>query len=413
MKRFLTLSCALGIFYVIAVSLLLAQDNADQFEQEPGQEPEQEQRRQRHLQRFLSQFRIDESLSPEQRLAYAIEKFVHTSIFDKKTVHFNVKGRKEGSSIVLEGEVIFPQHRNGLESVLKRLGFDEIDNRITLLPEEGGLGTLDYALVTSYTARLEQDYTVPRSILDEAVYGQYVRLLKQGEDGEHLFVQVPNGYIGWIKAAAVRRISHAEWRAMMNSWPKALVLEAISVKVDKGLVEIPRGALLPVIKQGTNDARIRLPDEKSTTVSLKDVQIVNPDVQSGKARILEIANPLLGLRYTWGGFSSRGYDCSGFSRIIYMQRNVYLPRDADQQSAVGEIVAFRGDPSETLPGDLHFYMNQFGRISHVSVSLGGADYIHCSSPDVHINSFNPDSPVYNARYHDIFAYARRILVGGF
>jgi cell wall-associated NlpC family hydrolase len=121
----------------------------------------------------------------------------------------------------------------------------------------------------------------------------------------------------------------------------------------------------------------------------------------------------MGVRYVWGGSTDRGLDCSGFTGFLYHMIGVNIPRDADQQSAVGDLVAFRGYMDGLLPGDLIFFVGRTGRVSHVAMSLGGLDFIHSSHPNVRLGSFDPQSPYYDARIQQGFAFARRILPAGF
>jgi hypothetical protein len=410
MKR-ITILCAI-VLSLIAISIH-AQERRRRPEMSEEARRDREERRARRMRRFMEQFKLDPSVPEEIRLQHVIDTYKKSNVYDTKTILFDVKAEKDDKNVVLKGEVIFPQHSSGLERVFGFLDYKEIDNQIKVLPEDGSVGTLPFALITTYTARIERDYTEPRSILDEAIYGQYVRLLKKDTDGKHYLVQIPNGYIGWVNTRAFRKVDKDEWKKWVNTFPKALVIREVKTNSGGNELKIPRGSMLPITKKGISEIKVQTPGNSELTLSLKDVQILEPNREQGKKSILEMAKPIMGLRYKWGGFSPEGYDCSGFTRIMYLQKNVFLPRDADQQSAVGEIVAFRGDPGDLLPGDLHYYANSMGRISHVTMSLGGQDYIHCSGPGIHISSFDPENENYNERYHEIFAFARRILVGGF
>jgi cell wall-associated NlpC family hydrolase len=52
-----------------------------------------------------------------------------------------------------------------------------------------------------------------------------------------------------------------------------------------------------------------------------------------------------------------------------------LPRDASQQVREGELVYFL---QETQPGDLAFFGDEDGVITHVGIIMGGEQIIHCS-----------------------------------
>ena len=80
--------------------------------------------------------------------------------------------------------------------------------------------------------------------------------------------------------------------------------------------------------------------------------------------------------YLWGGRSQWGIDCSGFSQLIYSCFGINLPRDAYQQAEIGETVDFI---SEIKMGDLAYFDNADGRITHVGIMLDRDTIIHASA----------------------------------
>lgn len=74
----------------------------------------------------------------------------------------------------------------------------------------------------------------------------------------------------------------------------------------------------------------------------------------GRAGALMHASGLSGIRYVWGGTTTAGFDCSGFTRYVYRKAGVNLPRTAAQQQRAVRRV------STPSPGDLVF----FGRPAH-------------------------------------------------
>ncbi len=79
--------------------------------------------------------------------------------------------------------------------------------------------------------------------------------------------------------------------------------------------------------------------------------------------------------YLWGGKSSFGIDCSGFTQLVFKMFNKYLQRDAYQQALQGEVIGFL---QEAKCGDLAFFDNEEGRIVHVGIMLSNEDIIHAS-----------------------------------
>lgn len=155
--------------------------------------------------------------------------------------------------------------------------------------------------------------------------------------------------------------------------------------------------------------------------------------------ILAQAARFAGLPYQWGGTSSKGVDCSGFTRIVWFMNGILLPRDASQQARCGEevLVEMRTDSLSlcgSLPynemreemlrrtaclecGDLIFFgtpapegkdhPEKGPRISHVGIYIGGGRFIHASRK-VRYSSLIPGDPDYYDLSWKMIA-ARRII----
>jgi cell wall-associated NlpC family hydrolase len=79
--------------------------------------------------------------------------------------------------------------------------------------------------------------------------------------------------------------------------------------------------------------------------------------------------------YLWGGRSPYGIDCSGLSQMVYRMVGISLPRDASQQVKEGQDLSFI---EEALPGDLAFFGDDAGVITHVGVIWEQNRIIHAS-----------------------------------
>ena len=96
--------------------------------------------------------------------------------------------------------------------------------------------------------------------------------------------------------------------------------------------------------------------------------VLSGDVSS----ILETAYSLQGSPYVWGGNGPNVFDCSGYTRYVFRQHGVSLPRTAASQMGVGTSVS----RSQLQPGDLVFFSYGSGSIDHVGIYVGNNSYIH-------------------------------------
>lgn len=79
--------------------------------------------------------------------------------------------------------------------------------------------------------------------------------------------------------------------------------------------------------------------------------------------------------YIWGGRIPSGIDCSGLTQLVYKIHGVKIPRDSWQQAETGRSIDFI---SEAEPGDLVFFDNENGKISHVGMIFSKGLVIHAS-----------------------------------
>jgi cell wall-associated NlpC family hydrolase len=129
-----------------------------------------------------------------------------------------------------------------------------------------------------------------------------------------------------------------------------------------------------------------------------DPNTVEFDLGISKAAMFYLDAP-----YLWGGRSVFGIDCSGFTQMVFKQFGIRLKRDAWQQAEQGELLGFL---QESRAGDLAFFDNEDGRITHVGIMLNNQQIIHASGK-VRIDSIDAQG-IYNTELNR-YTHKLRIL----
>ena len=112
------------------------------------------------------------------------------------------------------------------------------------------------------------------------------------------------------------------------------------------------------------------------------------------ASVTATALSLRGTPYVWGGATPRGFDCSGFTRYVYAQHGISLPRTAERQYRIGAAVTAR----ELRPGDLVFFSTTAPGPSHVGLAIGGGRFVHAPSERGQVRVESLDARYWRRRY---------------
>ena len=259
------------------------------------------------------------------------------------------------STLSREMVVELPTHRELIADLARPLG--AAPPTVRLLPEQSrtperfGVVIADHAIVRKSPERMPGD----RDNLSDVRRDEPVWILDRSADGGAMLVHAGDGYLGWIDAAAVRAVDQPAFVA--------------AVRGDRGVSSAARA-----------DA------------------------------VIAAAKQRIGVRYVWGGKTADGIDCSGLTQTAFASIGIALPRDADQQSLVGRLVATRWCLDALLPGDLLFYVSpRRGNVHHVAIYLGDGKYLEAAGPDVHVSSMRPGDADYDGKRAATFGWARRTI----
>ena len=347
---------------------------------------------------FLASITAD-GVPAESRVRRALREYRAHVETDPRIILCDVRARVHGDTATLTGRVLFPTMKAGLEHVLERAGVQADINGVELLPSVTLSGN-QFALVKAPICDVRRTLDDDSERVSSALYGEPILLLT--EERNRYLVQTAVGYLGWMPPECLKVVDHQAWREW-HVGSRAILQRAIEIGAD----EVPMGAMLPRI----NDSHVRAVSGEIVDVSRDALRSFDAANSSLRRTAVETAERYLGVTYKWGGRSMGGIDCSGFIQMIYRNLGIALSRDANQQILTGTIVANRDWRTEMLPGDLLFFTNHIGKISHVALSMGGSKFIHASSErGVSCNSLDANDELHEKQLDERFVLAKRILI---
>ena len=117
--------------------------------------------------------------------------------------------------------------------------------------------------------------------------------------------------------------------------------------------------------------------------------------EKDRQHLVRVASGFLGLKYSRGGSTSHGVDCSAFVQKVFRLFGIDLPRTAREQFQVGYKVA-----REALEiGDLVFFKRSKATPpTHVGIYIGDGRFIHTSLRKQRVHIDNLDSRYFAARF---------------
>jgi len=209
--------------------------------------------------------------------------------------------------------------------------------------------------------RIEANDTT--EMVSQILFGEHFKVLELRKKWSKIRVAFDN-YEGWIDNKQYEQISEETYNTLEQS-NLILAGELIDFATDKNnqFSTVCLGSNLPFY---TNKTLIL-----NTTEFHYDGAILNS--KTPKSTIIDIAYKFLNTPYLWGGKTPFGIDCSGFTQMVYKLCGYKLLRDASQQATQGEVLSFI---EESEPGDLAFFDDTEGIITHVGIIMKDNYIIH-------------------------------------
>lgn len=201
-------------------------------------------------------------------------------------------------------------------------------------------------------------------MISQLIFGECCELLEQAKEWSRVRVRY-DGYEGWCTTSHLTEIDDSEFGTeqvpLTPEW-------AASLEYNGHPMMVPMGSHLTGMKNGKAQWRKNMVHYKGKTW---DPRTPARDTKS----IRQLTYKFLNIPYLWGGKSVFGLDCSGYVQTVYKFLGIPVMRDAYQQATQGEPIGFL---EETRTGDLAFFDNEEGRITHVGILLNAHEIIHAS-----------------------------------
>ncbi|CUS76450.1 NlpC/P60 family protein [Candidatus Kryptonium thompsonii] len=338
---------------------------------------------------------------------------------DKRVDVFEVVIYRQGDALISKGETTVEKAKAELILKLKQLSPNVVDSIIVLPSPE--LGNKIYGVVSVSVANMRSKPMHQAELVNQVLMGSNVKILKR--HGYWYFVQTepPESYLGWVEEEGLKIFNLSEF----EEWKRIKKIIFVDyfgfVYSQKDKKSIPvsdlvMGDVLGVEKYEGEWVGVVLPDGRRGYVEkaqIDDLEKWRKSLSLSTSSIINTAKKFVGFPYLWGGTSVKGFDCSGFTKIVFKINGFELPRDADQQSRLGVEIDPGKDFENLKPGDLLFFgqKSEDGKpekITHVGIYLGNKEFIHCSGK-VSIDSFDPKAPNFNEYRYKTFVKAKRLI----
>lgn len=338
---------------------------------------------------------------------------------DRRVAVYDLELRADQKVIVIEGET---DQAKAIEKLIDKLGqFGlEVRNDALLLPDSSTINH-PYAVVNNSVANIRSEPRHSAELATQAILGTGLKVLKIR--GDFYRVQTPDNYIAWVDHGGVKLMDGEEFASWSDS-PKVIYLKTFgkvyrNENSDLEIVgDLVLGSTLELVNEGKSHFQVKYPDGRTGYVQKEEAQAYSQwmsELIPSPERLELYARSMLGAPYLWGGTSSKGMDCSGFTKTVYLMNGYVIPRDASQQILAGRDI----DPGlsfENLQkGDLMFFGKKATdttrqRVTHVGIWLGNekGEFIH-SSGRVRLSSIDPKSQHFDPFNKDRYLGSRRYL----
>jgi hypothetical protein len=363
------------------------------------------------------------SCKKESKTIADIER-IHASIKkdfapDKRVALFDIQFNTSNEKIILTGETTL---KEGFMMFLDSLNDRKLTfvNNVRMLPDSA-VGKQQYAVARNSVINIRSKPKHSAELGTQGLLGMSLKILDK--KGDFYRIQTPDNYISWVDKGGITKMTKKtfdRWNASKKIiFTKNFGYVYVDSSEDSQIVsDITLGGLLHYISEDNQFYKVKYPDNRTGFIKKEEGIIYSSWLQNlvaSKENIETIAKKMDGFPYLWGGTSSKGMDCSGFTKMVYLMNGFIIPRDASQQINAGKMVDANLDFTDLQKGDLLFFGTKASkekkqRVVHVGIWLGNnkMEFIHASG-NVHLSSMDKNASNYDEMNKNRYLGSKRYL----
>lgn len=228
---------------------------------------------------------------------------------------------------------------------------------------------LKFGIANVSSIPLRREPAEQSEMMTEILFGEHFEILKLIDRWAKIKLNFDN-YEGWIDKKMIQEISEDYFNSISkeNTFVTQKFINRITNNSTNDSFPIGGGSSLPLFNKKSKIFQIG-----------NDIYTLNEDVidfdSNIRKNIIETASKYMNSAYLWGGRNPFGIDCSGLTQVAYKIHGIDINRDASKQVIHGVDVSF---VEEAKSGDLAFFDNAEGVITHVGLVLEGGRILHAS-----------------------------------
>ncbi|MCR9228729.1 MAG: C40 family peptidase [Flavobacteriaceae bacterium] len=336
---------------------------------------------------------------------------------DKRVALFDVESKKSSSSYIVKGKTNLPE---ALDAFKKELDSQKIKytDSIEVLPSQKLEGMI-YGVINNSVANLRSKSAHSAELVTQGTLGMPLNVYQK--EGSWYLIQTPDNYLGWVDGGGIELMNKEDFDAWQttdkviytNTYGKSYTEADAS---SDAVSDVVAGNIFSHIAENDKFYQVKYPDGREAYLLKEEADSFDEwksKLAFTKESLVETSKTMLGVPYLWGGTSTKGVDCSGFTKTVYLMNGMIIPRDASQQINEGVLVDDSKEFDKLIPGDLLFFgrkATETGpeRVIHVGMWIGDNQFIH-SAGNVHISTMDQDSDDFDEYNYNRYLRTKRIL----